>query len=177
LGDPPEIKGTVRPDLHESGTIGKALRRRSTAMGFLIFILILNIWYEFKVLSRFMQKRIQPPACLDPGLHGLKQRFFPPNYAPKMRERPQLFFGLWPMSKEFQHPALLTKIEQHFGWFFHQIKVRQPIGRQDSMQTVIHLALCLSLLMEAGTGRGCDGMGEFMCMFICVTTWTSHPLK
>jgi hypothetical protein len=41
------------------------------------------------------------------------------------------------MSKEFQHPALQTKIEQHFGGFFHQIKVRQPIGRQDSMQTVI----------------------------------------
>jgi hypothetical protein len=35
------------------------------------------------------------------------------------------------MSKEFQHPAIQTKIEQHFGGFFHQIKVRQPIGRQD----------------------------------------------
>jgi hypothetical protein len=46
-----------------------------------------------------------------------------------------------------------TKIEQHFGGFFHQIKVRQPIEREDSLQTVIHLALCLSLLMEAVTGR------------------------
>jgi hypothetical protein len=27
--------------------------------------------------------------------------------------------------------------EQHFGGFFLQIKVRQPIERQDSMQTVI----------------------------------------
>jgi hypothetical protein len=34
------------------------------------------------------------------------------------------------VSKEFQHPAIQTKIEQ-------QIKMRQPIGRQDSMQTVI----------------------------------------
>jgi hypothetical protein len=40
--------------------------------------------------------------------------------------------GLQLVSKEFQHPAILTKIEQHFGGFFHQIKVRQPIGRQDS---------------------------------------------
>jgi hypothetical protein len=24
---------------------------------------------------------------------------------------------------------------QHFGGFFHQIKVRQPIGRKDSIQT------------------------------------------
>jgi hypothetical protein len=60
-----------------------------------------------------------------------------PNRAPKMRERHQLFFGLRLVNKEFQHPAIQTKTEQHFGGFFHQIKVRQPIGRQDSMQTVI----------------------------------------
>jgi hypothetical protein len=39
------------------------------------------------------------------------------------------------MSKEFQHPTIKTKIEQHFGGFFHQIKVRQPRERQGSMQT------------------------------------------
>jgi hypothetical protein len=38
------------------------------------------------------------------------------------------------VSKEFQHPAIQTKIEQHFGGFFHQIKVRQLKRRQDSMQ-------------------------------------------
>jgi hypothetical protein len=49
------------------------------------------------------------------------------------------------VSKEFQ-----TKIEQHFGGFFHQIKVRQPIGRQDSMQTVIRTSRRLdSFLHEA----------------------------
>ncbi len=32
------------------------------------------------------------------------------------------------------HSAIQTKIERHFGGFFHQITVRQPIGRQDSMQ-------------------------------------------
>jgi hypothetical protein len=51
--------------------------------------------------------------------------------------RHQLFFELRLVSKEFQHPAIQTKIEQHFGGFFHQIKVHQPIGRQDSMQIVI----------------------------------------
>jgi hypothetical protein len=30
--------------------------------------------------------------------------------------------------KIFHHSATRTKIEQHFGGFFHQIKVRQPIG-------------------------------------------------
>jgi hypothetical protein len=62
-----------------------------------------------------MQKLIQPPACLDHGLHVLNPRSFPPNHAPKMRKRHQLFFGLGFMSKEFQHPAIHTKIDQHFS--------------------------------------------------------------
>jgi hypothetical protein len=84
-----------------------------------------------------MQKGIQPPAGLDHGLHVLKPLAFPPNRALKMQVRHQLFFRLRLVSEEFQHPAIQTKIEQHFGGFFNQIKVRQPIGRQDPMQTVI----------------------------------------
>jgi hypothetical protein len=83
-------------------------------------------------------------------LHILEQRFLPPNRAPKLQERHQLFFGLQLLSKEFQHPAIQTKVEQHFGRFFHQIKVRQPIGRQDSTQTVIRTSRRLdSFLHEA----------------------------
>jgi hypothetical protein len=67
-----------------------------------------------------------------------------------MRGRHQLFFGLRLVSKEFQHPAIQTKIEQHFGGFFHQIKVRQSIERQDSMQTLIRTSRRLdSFLYEA----------------------------
>jgi hypothetical protein len=67
-----------------------------------------------------------------------------------MRERHQLFFGLQLVSKEFQHSAIQTKIEQHSGGFFHQIKVGQPIGRQDSMQIVIRTSRRLdSFLHEA----------------------------
>jgi hypothetical protein len=54
-----------------------------------------------------------------------------------MREIYQLFFGLRLVSKESHHFAIQTKIELHFGGLFHQMKVRQPIERQDSMQTVI----------------------------------------
>jgi hypothetical protein len=61
---------------------------------------------------------------LDRGLHVLK----PPNCDPKLRERHQLIFELRLVSKEFQHPAIQTKIEQHFGGFVHQIKVRQAGG-------------------------------------------------
>ncbi len=46
-------------------------------------------------------------------------------------------FGLRLISKELHHSAIQTKIESHFGGFFHQITVHQPIGRKDSMQPVI----------------------------------------
>jgi hypothetical protein len=57
-----------------------------------------------------------------------------------MREIQQLFLGLRLVSRIFeenQQSAIQTKIEQHFGGLFQQIKVRQPIGRKDSKQTVI----------------------------------------
>ncbi len=34
--------------------------------------------------------------------------------------------------EEFQHPAIQSKIEQHLGAVFSLIKVRQPIGSEDS---------------------------------------------
>jgi hypothetical protein len=51
-------------------------------------------------------------------------------------------FALWitalsRMLEENQQSAIQTKIEQHFGGFFQQIKVRLPLGRKDSKQTVI----------------------------------------
>jgi hypothetical protein len=83
-------------------------------------------------------------------MHVLKLQSFLPKRAPKMRERHHLFFGLRFVSKEFQHPAIQTKIEQYFGGFFHQIKVRQPIERQDSMQPAIQTSRRLdSFLHEA----------------------------
>jgi hypothetical protein len=53
-------------------------------------------------------------------------------------------------SEELQHSAIQTKIEQHFGGFFHQIKVcqPQPIGRKDSMQTVIRISRKLDLFLH-----------------------------
>ncbi len=97
-----------------------------------------------------MQKRIKPSTCLDHGLHVLKSISFRSIRAPKKWERHQLFFGLRLASKEFQHSAIQTKIDQHFGGFFHQIKVRQPIRRQDSMQNMIRISRRLhSFLHEA----------------------------
>jgi hypothetical protein len=70
-----------------------------------------------------------------------------------MREIQQLFLGLRLVSRIFeenQQSAIQTKIEQHFSRFFQQIKVRQPIGRKDSKQTVIPTSRRLdSFLYEA----------------------------
>jgi hypothetical protein len=48
--------------------------------------------------------------------------------------------------RELQHPAIQTKIVFHFGGFFCQ--VRQPIGRQDSMQTMIRTSRRLDLFLH-----------------------------
>jgi hypothetical protein len=67
-----------------------------------------------------------------------------------MRERHQLFFGLRLAVKKFHHSATRTKIELHFGGFSHHMKVRQPIGRQHSVQTVNRTSRRLgSILHEA----------------------------
>jgi hypothetical protein len=87
-----------------------------------------------KVLSRFTQKLIQPPTCADHGLYEHKPQFFPPNRDPKMPESQQLSFGLRLVSRI---PEIQTKIEQPVDGFFQQIKVRQPIERKDSIQTVM----------------------------------------
>jgi hypothetical protein len=64
-----------------------------------------------------------------------------------------LFFGLRLLSRiseEFQHSAIQTKIVQHFGGFFHQIKVRQPIGGKYSRKAMIQTSRRLdSFLHEA----------------------------
>ncbi len=43
-----------------------------------------------------------------------------------MLESQLLVFGFRLVSRIFQHPDFQTKIEQPFGGFFQQIKVRQP---------------------------------------------------
>ncbi len=52
--------------------------------------------------------------------------------------------------EEYQYPATQTKIVQPFGEFFQQIKMRQPIGIKDPIQTVIRTSRRLnSFVYEA----------------------------
>jgi hypothetical protein len=54
------------------------------------------------------------------------------------------------MFEENKQSAIQTKIEQHFGRYFQQIKVKQSIGKKDSKQTVIPTSRRLdSFLYEA----------------------------
>jgi hypothetical protein len=93
-----------------------------------------------KFLSASYKNASNPPTYSAHGLNGHKQRSFSPNRAPEMRENQQFLFGLRLVSRifeEFQHPAIQIKIVQHFGGFFHQIKLCLPLGRKDSIQTLI----------------------------------------
>ncbi len=67
------LKGVVRPDriymrlvpLDRSGKGNQPLQ----VLNF--FISVLNIWKDFKVLSSFIKKWIQSPACSDHGLYRI----------------------------------------------------------------------------------------------------------
>jgi hypothetical protein len=70
------------------------------------------------------------------GCIGTNRNLFQQTGLQKCGEGQQMFFGGRLVSiifVEFQHPAFQAKLMQHFGRFFHQIKVRQPIGRKDSI--------------------------------------------
>jgi hypothetical protein len=89
--------------------------------------------------SEPLHAKTNPNSCLfGSRLACAQTAIFSQNRALKNAGETSLF--LWLVSKEFQHPAIRTKIEQPFGGFFHQIKVRQPVRKQDSMQTVIEQA-------------------------------------
>jgi hypothetical protein len=58
---------------------------------------LLNIRKDFQVLSRFIQKLIQPPACSDHGLYRILSSYWlaPFYLLKKIRQRAELFwFGL-----------------------------------------------------------------------------------
>jgi hypothetical protein len=84
----------------ESGTYWIGLKKWSTALGFWFFNLVLNFWRDFKVLSRFIQKRIQPLACSDRGLCGHKPRSFPLTSCSKNAGKPLSSIVLWMTARE-----------------------------------------------------------------------------
>jgi hypothetical protein len=71
---------------------------------------------------------------------------------PSSKNAGEISIVLWVAAQELHHSAIQTKKVLHFGGFSHQITVRQPIGRQDSMQTVIQTSRLGSILHDAAQG-------------------------
>ncbi len=83
-------------------------------MFFDFLISLLNVWKDFKVLSRFLQKWIQPPACLDHGLHRILSSYWLAHfYLMKKSARVLLYFGLDCGMLEF---SLLTSHNPKNNW-------------------------------------------------------------
>ncbi len=66
------VKGTIRPDWICMRVVSlESPLKGQPLYVFKFLFLILNVWKNFKVLSRLMQKWLQPPACSDLGLHRI----------------------------------------------------------------------------------------------------------
>ncbi len=91
------FKGTVRSDwiCMRVVSLESPLKGHQPLYVLNFLFLILNIWKDFKVLSRFMQKWIQPPACSDHGLHRIFSSYWLAHfYLMKKSAKELLYFGL-----------------------------------------------------------------------------------
>ncbi len=74
----------------------------------------MNIWNDFKVLSRFMQKWIHPPACSDHGLHRILSSYWLAHcYLMRKSTKVQIFF-VW--IAEWCN-SLLTSCNPKVNWY------------------------------------------------------------
>ncbi len=112
------------------------MKRTSTAIGFWFLIFYLEYLIRVQISSEPFHAKINPTSCLF-GSRFAYAQIFSPDLCFKNAGETSIVLRIAAREKRIPHPAIQTKIEQHFGRFFHQIKVWQPIGRQDSVQTVI----------------------------------------
>ncbi len=91
------FKGTVRPDwiCMRVVPLESPLKGHQPLYFFDFLISVLNIWNNFKVLSRFMQNWTQPPARSDQGLHRILSSYWLAHcYLMKNSTKVHLYFGL-----------------------------------------------------------------------------------
>ncbi len=75
-------------------TLESSLKGHQPLYVFDFLISVLNIWNNFKVLSRFMQNWTQPPACSDHGLHRILSSYWLAHfYLMKKSAKEVLYFG------------------------------------------------------------------------------------
>ncbi len=98
------VKGTVRPDwiCIRVVPLESHLKGHQLLYVFDFLISVLNIWNNFKVLSRFMQNLTQPPACSDHGLHRILSSYWLAHcYLMEKSTKVALYFGLGCRMMEF----------------------------------------------------------------------------
>ncbi len=91
------LKGTIRPDwiCMRVVPLESPLKGHQPLYVFDFLISVLNIWNNFKVLSRFMQNWTQPPACSDHGLHRILSSYWLAHFhLMKKSAKVQLYFGV-----------------------------------------------------------------------------------
>ncbi len=95
-------------------------------------ISLLNIWKDFKVLSCFMQKWIQPPACSDQSLHRILSSYWLAHfYLMKKSAKVLLYFGLVGRMLD----SLLTSRIPRNNWCLSPIFGARLGGKDRSLST------------------------------------------
>ncbi len=91
------FKGTVRPDWIWMRVVplDSPLKGHQPLRVFDFLISVLNIWNNFKVLSRFMQNWTQTPSCSDHGLHKILSSYWLAHcYLIKKSTKVALYLGV-----------------------------------------------------------------------------------
>ncbi len=112
----------------------------------------LNIWKDFKVLSRFIQKWIQPPACSDHGLYRILSSFGVAQfYLLKKSTKGLHYFGLdCGMLKFFWYSTHEPWSKEQLLTFRHFWSTSRKRSRFVPIETVIPTSMRLdSFLYEA----------------------------
>jgi hypothetical protein len=104
---------------------------------FLFFIFDLEYFIRVQS-SEPLHAKMNPTSCLFGSQFACKQtEIFSVEPCSKNAGETSMFLGLQFVRKEFQHSAIQSKIEQHFGGFFLQIKVRKLWSKQAGVGFIV----------------------------------------
>ncbi len=148
--------------------------------------LILNILQDFKVLSRSMQKWIQPPTCSVHGLHRILSSYWLAHcYLMKKSTKGQLFFGSdCGMMKIFtlkpQPKGLLMSLPHFWGtvwWKRSRLEHMQTVNR--TSRRIRGLFACSgselwTLIKYSGSGMAQTGCGMAQTVACRLAVWQAR---
>ncbi len=143
------FKGSVRPDWIWMRVVPleSPLKGHQPLYVFDFLISVLNIWNNFKVLSRFMQNWTQPPACPDHGLHRILSSYWLAHcYLMKKFTKVALYFvvdyGMMDASRNPKSNWCLSRIYRvRFGEKDRGLSTCKPWSEQaGGLDSILHEA-------------------------------------